>query len=162
MKLGRIRISQIEISSWEELFSTVGGQGEQAQLRVVRALSPQRHLYLTYWTHHCPLTHPLAAPHASSQQMCSPFSTVKCFPATVNCRHFRTGGGSSVSRVLTAVREDEARRQTSTSQTFPSNVTPSSLFSKFQLLPSPSPWALKALCSPRKVSPGDRVCSKRR
>lgn len=81
----------MEISSWEELFSTVQ---EQAQLRVVRTLLPQLHLYLTYWT--------LAASQALSQQICSPLSTVKCFPATVNCRHFRTGGGSSVNRVLTA------------------------------------------------------------
>lgn len=95
--------------------------GEPAQFRAVRPHPP----YLAKQTHRCPPIPSLVAVQAVRLQMHSPLSTVKCFPATVNCRHFRTGGGSSVSRVLTAERmRQEIRPYSSSLPVWPLQPTP--------------------------------------
>jgi len=51
---------------------------------------------------HQPLSQPPCDPCPATALSLSPLSTVRYFPDTVSWRHRTTGGGSTVSRVLTA------------------------------------------------------------
>lgn len=77
-----------------------------------------------------------------------PLSTVKCFPDTLSCWHFSSGGGSTVSMVLTINQGQRWRHQLRTA----------AVGTRKAARRSGSPCALKAPCSSRKIWEGARSC----